>query len=130
MNEIVVEGLDIPVVQKITGIKLRNAHQVERQTDGIKSNVNVILMSGETQLGNRKIRRAVQDNTFMSWEELNLASQATLQKDFLDLTVTESQQVQGQVFATKMITAINEADAGVDVDNVTELVTAIVTALA
>jgi hypothetical protein len=130
MADITVDGLDITVTQTITGIRLSNARQVERTDEGMQSNVSVTLMSGNAPLGNRKIRQAIQGNTLMTWEELNVASQASLTKDFVELTITEAQQVQGQVLATKMITAINEADVGLEIEDVNALVTTIVTALA
>jgi hypothetical protein len=130
MADITVDGLDITVTQTITGIRLSNARQVERTDEGMQSNVSVTLMSGNVPLGNRKIRQAIQGNTLMTWEELNVASQASLTKDFVELTITEAQQVQGQVLATKMITAINEADVGLEIADVNALVTTIVTALA
>jgi len=130
MADITVDGLDITVTQTITGIRLSNARQVERTDEGMQSNVSVTLMSGNAPLGNRKIRQAIQGNTLMTWEELNVASQASLTKDFVELTITEAQQVQGQVLATKMIVAINEADVGLEVEDVNALVTTIVTALA
>jgi hypothetical protein len=130
MADITVDGLDITVTQTITGIRLSNARQVERTDEGMQSNVSVTLMSGNAPLGNRKIRQAIQGNTLMTWEELNVASQASLTKDFVELTITEAQQVQGQVLATKMITAINEADVGLEIADVNALVTTIVTALA
>lgn len=130
MADIVINDLDIEVVQKITGIKLINARQIERTDEGMQSNVKVVLMNGTVPLGNRKVRKAIHNNTLMSWEELNVKSQETFTKDFAELTVGESQQIQGQVLATKMITSINESDVGISVEDVTGLVTAIVTALA
>ena len=130
MAQIVIDGLDIAVSQTITGIRLNNARQIERTDEGMQSNVSVTLMSGEAPLGNRKIRKAIQGNTFMTWVELNVASQASLTKDFSELTMSEAQQVQGEVLATKMITAINEADVGLTVENVSELVASIVQASA
>jgi hypothetical protein len=129
-QEIVIDGLDIEVVQKITGIKLVNARAVERTYDGVKWNGQVVLMSGDAPLGNRRVRQAIAKNTDMTFEELNVASQAVFTKDYDELTVIQAQQVQGQVLATKMITAINDAETGITFDDVNSLVTTIVTALA
>lgn len=129
MEIIKVEGLDIDIVQKVVGIVMRNPHAVERTATGIKWNGNVELVGESGNIGNRAVRIAIANNSEMSFVELNTAAQATLSKDYVDLTVVESQTVQGNVLATKMIGAINAADTGISITDVTELVTAIVTAL-
>jgi hypothetical protein len=129
-KQIVVDGLNIEVVQTITGITLTNARQVERTEDGMEFGVQVTLMSGDAPLGNRKVRQAIQATTSLTWVELNAGAQASLAKDFDDLTVIEAQNVQGQVLATKMIGAINSVDAGISIADVSALVVTIVTALA
>ena len=129
MEQIEVNDLDIQVVQTITGLKLNNARSVERTETGLKSNVQVVLMSGDAPLGNRKVRQAIQDNTFVTFDELNAQAQAEHGKDFDELTVVESHPVHGNVLAQKMIVAINDAETGITVEDVSALVIAIIKAL-
>jgi hypothetical protein len=129
METITIDGLDIDVVQTVTGFTLVDGRLMNRTETGIQWGGKVVLKSGDKQLGNRQIRQAIAENSFMTWEELNETSQSELSKDYADLTVVESQEIQGKVLATKMITGINEAGAGVSVEDVTALVTAVVTAL-
>jgi hypothetical protein len=129
-HEIIIEDVDIDVVQKITKIKINNPHSINRTDDGVSWGGHVQLLNGDSPLGNRKVRNAIQKNTTMTFVELNVVAQAVLGKDYIDLNVAEVQQVHGQTMATKLITAINEADAGIAIADVTALVVAIVTALA
>lgn len=130
MREIIVDGLSIEVTQTVTGVRLINPRAVERTDDGIQWGGSVTLLSNGNPIGNRTVREAIQKNTSMSFVELNTHAQASLSKDYVDLTVGESQQIQGEVLATKMITAINATDSGIGIDDVQVLVMAIVSALA
>lgn len=129
MEKITIDGLSIEVSQTITGFVLKNGRSMERTDTGIQWGGTVILMKGDEQLGNRQIRKAITDNSFMTWDELDAYAQSELEKNYSDLTVAESQEIQGKCLATKMITGINEAETGVSVDDVTALVTAVVSAL-
>jgi len=126
---VVVDGLDFEITQTITGISISNAHNVSRTAEGIDWLGSVTLMAGNAPLGNRKIRKAIADNSSSTYVELDVASQSAFGKNFLDLTVAESQPIQGQVMAGKMITAINESGVGLTIADVNALVMTIVTAV-
>ena len=129
-EEIKIEGLNIPVSQTITGIVLRQPHNVERTSEGIVWHGEVMLMSGDQPLGNRQVRNAIRDNSTLTLVELTAKAQELYNKDYLELTVVESQQVQGETMASKMIAAINASDSGIAVADISTLVSSIVSALA
>jgi len=129
MATIEINELNIPVTQTITGIRLNNARQVERTDEGVKSNVDVTLLSGGKPLRNHLVRQAIKSNTIATWAELDSKAQELYTKDYVALTVEESQQVQGEVFAYKMITSINDANVGISVEDVNALVQVIIQAL-
>lgn len=129
MNTVSVTGLNIPITQTITGLEISEPRLVERNDDGIIWKGTVILKSGDRRINNMTIRNTIMENNFLSFEELNAASQDQYGNDYADLTVTQAITIQGQLFANKMITALNEANVGITVEDVNVLVANIVSSL-
>lgn len=130
-NIITIDGLDLTLSSVITNISITNGRSVERTDTGIKWNGRVSL-GGDNNIpiSNSNIQRAIRDNSSLSFEELNVKSQIEYSKDYIDLSVAESQSVQGIVMANNMITAINATNCGLVVDDITLLVSKIVEAIA
>ena len=130
-EQIKIEGLDINVNRTITGFSIDNPRAVERTDTGIKWGGRVVLEGANgSQIWNSELDNAIRSNSTTLFTELNDAAQAKHTKNYGDLTVIESQTLQGEVMANKMIADINSANTGISIANVTVLVTSIVEALA
>jgi hypothetical protein len=129
MEDVLVEGLNVPVAQVITEVRVINPRALERLADGIKWHGQVNLLSDGKPLGNRAIRRAIATSSMLTFEALNAQAQTDYSKDYDSLTVEESNTVQGTVLGNQIVAAIAAADAGISVEDATTLVTVVVNAI-
>lgn len=130
MSKVIVDGLDIELSRTITTIEIMNATSLVRTSEGMQWNGSVHLKGSDGGISTPAISRAIRENSFVTFEELDELSQSTHSKDYLELTVEESQTIQGNVMAGKMIAGINNSGSGLLIEDISELVTKIVEAIA
>ena len=117
------------VVQKITSVEVTSPRVMERKTEGIIWGGDVRLISGTSPLHSREIRMAIDSSKLMTFDALNAIAQSTYSKGYDELSVTESNIVQGNTLALNIITNLTEADSGISPEDITALVTTIVTTI-
>lgn len=129
MEDVVIPGLSIVMERTIDAIRISNARSVERKEAGIQWNGRVTLLHGGGAVQNKVVQTAIRDNTFTTFEELNIEANSEFSNDYNDLTVIQAQNIHGSVMARKIISAIDSGDSGISIEDITALVTSIVSAL-
>ena len=129
MEQVVIDGIDIQMTQNITSIAISHPHSIERTATGITWKGTLSLMVGDIPLRNRAIRSAIQENSRLTFDELNTASQDIYTKAYLELTIVEATQVDIVAVSGKLINGLVNGGFGITVDDISVLSDAIQSAL-
>ena len=131
MANITVEGLDIDVIQKITGLTISDSQAIEVTDDGIKWNGDIIILSNGTPLRNFNVKQVLNANKQATLAELDAQAQIDHTLTYTELSLEQSRVIQTTVLATKMVTALNDSETtGVTIEDPATFIAGIVGAFA